>query len=174
MSGLKITKNQGEIKMKKPIGNCNCDATTPDVCSCEAPIAPETTPTFKRVQIVGNAFMVVSKLKLETIKNLEKYENNALCLKDYSNDEEKEIFRISTGKTASISKFGITFAEENKEGLATATMLFPTNITNKRQFIKDNYGKVLLLLNDVEYSANHTYDNIQKAFAELDNIITEI
>ena len=154
--------------------NCNCDANTPDVCSCETPIAPETVSTFKRIQIVGNAFMVVSKLKLETIKTLEKYESNALCLKDYSNDEEKEIFRISTGKTASISKFGITFAEENKEGFATATMLFPAGVTNKKQFIKDNYGKTLFLLNDVECSADHAYMHIQKAFAELDNIIEEI
>ena len=79
--------------MKKPIGNCNCNATTPEACTCEAPIAPETAASFKRVQIVGNAFMIVSKLKLKIIKNLEKYESNALCLKDYSNDEEKEIFK---------------------------------------------------------------------------------
>jgi hypothetical protein len=118
--------------------------------------------------------MVVSKLKLETIKNLEKYENDALCLKECSNDGEKEIFRIGTGKTASISKFGITFAEANKDGLATATMLFPADVKDKKQFIKDNYGKVLFLLNDVEYSANHAYKHIQEVFAELDNIIEEI
>ena len=158
----------------KKFDNCNCNASKPETCACEAPIAPETTASFKRVQIVGNAFMVVSKLKLKTIKNLEKYENNALCLKDYSNDEEKEIFRIATGKTASISKCGIVFAEENKEGFATATMLFPADVKNKKQFIKDNYGKVLFLLNDVECSANHAYMHIQKAFAELDNIIEEI
>lgn len=174
MNGLKITKIKEKIKMKKSIDNCNCNATTPEVCSCEASVASETTTSFKRVQIVGNAFMIVSKLKLETIKSLEKYDNNALCLKDYSNDEEKEVFRISTGKTASISKFGITFAEENKEGFATATMLFPANTTNKKQFIKDNYGKVLFLLNDVEYSAIRAYDRTQKAFAELDSIIEEI
>ena len=171
MSGLKIIK-LGEIKMKKD--SCNCNANTPDMCTCEAPVAPETAATFKRVQIIGNAFMVVSKLKLKTIKTLEKYKSNALCLKDYSNDEEKEIFRIGTGKTASISKFGITFAEENKEGFATATMLFPAGIKDKKQFIKDNYGKVLFLLNDVECSANHAYTHIQRAFTELDNIIEEI
>jgi hypothetical protein len=118
--------------------------------------------------------MITSTLKYDVIKALEKYDDAMLCLKEYSKDEEKEIFRIGTGKTASINKMGITFAEANKEGYATATMLFPENVKDKKLFIKDNYGKTLLLLNDLENQASCAYNAIQNAYAELDSIIKEI
>ena len=143
-------------------------------CNCEPCTCAENAKPTKRIQILGNAFTVTSNLKFETIQKLEKYDDQALCLKELSNDEEKELFRISTGKIASISKYGITFAEANKAGYATATMLFPESVKDKKEYIKDNFANTLFMLNEVEHSAERACLYLEKAFAELDEIIEEI
>lgn len=152
--------------------SCNCNCADP--CMCTTPDIPETAVPAKRVQIVGNAFVVTSKLPFEIIKKLEKYASNTLCLKERDHDEEKEYFRIATGKVSSISKYGITFNEANKDGFAIATALFPEKISNKKRFIKDEFGKTLYMLQDVEQNATHAYAHFEKAYAELDSIIEEI
>ena len=131
----------------------------------------EKVPT--RVKIVGNALVLTSTLKFETIQKMEKYNRDALCLSTFKNDEEIEIFRIGTGKTSSINKYGITFMEANKNGLATATVLLPEGVTNKREYIKDNFATALFMLSDVEKIVNTACAELEAAYAELDKVIEE-
>jgi hypothetical protein len=134
---------------------------------------PEKAPK-NRVKIVGNAYVITSKLKFETIKKLQKHDDSALCLKEFTKDEEKELFKIAIGKSASISKCGIVFVEADKDGYATATLLFPESVKDKKEYIKENFAKALFMLNTVEARAQYACTQIEKAFTELDDIITEI
>lgn len=133
----------------------------------------KTENKTKRIKIVGNALVLTSKLKFATIQKMEKYNRDALCLVEVKNDEENEIFRIGTGKTSNISKFGITFMEANKDGFATATVLFPEGTTNKKEFIKDNFATTLFMLNDLENAVETACAELEAAYAELDKTIEE-
>ena len=130
--------------------------------------------TDKRVKIVGNAVLFTSALQLDTIKKLEKYhpESLVLCAKE-DNGDCVEIFRICTSKVGSINKHGIAFATANKNGNATVTTLIPENVKNKREYVKDNYAQILFVLKDFEDHITKAADEVDKAFAELDEDIEE-
>ena len=128
----------------------------------------------KRIKIAGNALVLTSKLKFATIQKMEKYNPDALCLVEVKNDEENEIFRIGTGKSSSIGKYGITFMEANKEGFATATILFPENVSDKKEYIKDNFATALFMLSDLEDAVNTACAELEAAYAKLDKEIEEV
>ena len=46
-----------------------------------------------RIKIAGNAMIITSSLKLDSIKHIEKYDPRALAMHTYSRDEEIEIFK---------------------------------------------------------------------------------
>lgn len=128
----------------------------------------------KRIKIAGNAMVLTSTLKFATIQKMEKYNNNALCLVEINGEEEKEVFRISTGKFSGISKYGMTFAEANKDGYAVATILFPENVTDKKAYIKDNFGTALFMLADLEAAVETSCAELEAAYAKLDDDIEEV
>lgn len=134
----------------------------------------KTVKTTKRIKIAGNAIVLTSKLKFATIQKMEKYNPDALCLVEIKNDEENEIFRIATGKTSSISKFGITFMEADKKGNATATVLLPEGVTDKKEYIKDNFATALFMLSDLEDAVNTACAELEAAYAKLDADIEEV
>lgn len=136
--------------------------------------APKTTKTTKRIKIAGNAIVLTSKLKFATIQKMEKYNPNALCLVEVKNDEENEIFRIGTGKASSIGKYGITFMEADKKGFATATVLLPDGVTDKKAYIKDNFATALFMLNDLEDAVNTACAELEEAYERLDAEIEEV
>lgn len=128
----------------------------------------------KRIKIAGNAVVLTSKLKFATIQKMEKYNKDALCLVETKNDEENEIFRIGTGKVSSIGKFGITFMEADKNGFAVATIMLPAGVTDKKEYIKDNFGTTLFMLADLEAAVETACARLEAAYAELDNDIEEV
>ena len=133
----------------------------------------EKKSTNKRIRIAGNAVILTSKLDFATIQKMEKYNRDALCLTEIKNDEEYEIFRIGTGKSSSISKYGITFMEANKQGKATATILLPEGVTDKKAYIKDNYASAIFMLNDLEEVVKTACAALEAAYAKLDADIEE-
>lgn len=139
----------------------------------EKEVTKSTSKTFKRIKIVGNALVLTSKLKFATIQKMEKYNPDALCLVEVKGEDENEIFRIATGKTSNISKYGITFMEANKDGFATATVLFPEGTKDKREFVKDNFATSLFMLADLEDAVLTACAELEAAYAELDANIEE-
>lgn len=133
----------------------------------------KTSRKQPRIKIVGNALVLTSKLQFATIQKMEKYNRDALCLIEDKNDEEIEIFRIGTGKTSAINKYGVTFMEANKDGFATATVLFPEGTKDKREFVKDNYATVLFMLEDLEDAVETSCAELEAAYAKLDETIEE-
>ena len=133
-----------------------------------------TKTEVKRIKIAGNAVVLTSKLKFATIQKIEKYNPNALCLTETKKDEEVEIFRIATGKTSSIGKYGITFMEANKEGYAIATILLPENTADKKAYIKDNLGNAIFMLTDLEALVETACAELKAAYDKLDTEIEEV
>ena len=133
-----------------------------------------TKTEVKRIKIAGNAVVLTSKLKFATIQKMEKYNPSALCLTETKKDEEVEIFRIATGKTSSIGKYGITFMEANKDGYAIATILLPENTTDKKAYIKDNLGNAIFMLTDLEALVETACAELEAAYDKLDTEIEEV
>ena len=125
-----------------------------------------------RVRILGNAFVITSKLKFENIKKMEKLSNETLCLVEIERDDTvNEVFRISTGKVASVSPYGITYNEANPDGYAIATSTFPSDVTDKKAFIKENLAKVMLMLDELEAHVADDLEKLEKRYEELDKDI---
>ena len=140
----------------------------------DQPTVADVKETPKKVRIVGNAVVLTSKVKFDTILKLEKYNKNALCLVETQKDgSEKEIFRIMTGKASAISKYGIVFAEKNTAGYAVATVLLPDRTENKKEYVKDNFGSILFMLNDLEAAIETIKTSLEAAYAKLDEEIVE-
>lgn len=122
-----------------------------------------------RVRIVGGAFVITSKLKLDAIKKMEKLANESLCLVEIDRDENvNELFRICTSKVASVGPFGIAYNEANADGYAIATSTFPADVTDKKAFIKDNLAKALLMLDELEAHVAEDLVELDKRYAALD------
>lgn len=129
-----------------------------------------------KLKISGNAIVLTSDLKLDTIKKMEKYNPSALALYEEDKSGDKcEVFKIGSGSVSSVSKYGITFAETNKTGLAVATVLLPETVPNdaKKQFVKDVFGNTIFLLQDLEAAVKTSCEELDAAYAELDKIIVE-
>ena len=131
-------------------------------------------PAPKKIKIAGNAIVLTSTLKFETIQKMEKLDKNSLCLVEVKNDEENEVFRIATGKQGSISKYGIVFSEANKNGYATATVLLPENVTDKKGYIKENFMTTLIMLNQLEEVVATHCAELETMYENLENEIEEI
>lgn len=126
-----------------------------------------------KIKITGNAVILTSKLKLETIKKMEKYNSDALTIFDVVEDENIELFKIGSGVVSNINRFGITFAEANKTGEAVATVLLPANVTDKKAFVKENFANAIFYLQDLEAAVETSCAELEAAYAELDKIIVE-
>ena len=126
-----------------------------------------------KIKIIGNAFVLTSELPFDWIQKLEKLNPNALCITEQRGDETIEVFRIGTGKAGAVSKYGITFAAQNKNGYATVTTLIPDNVVNKREFIKDAYAATLIMLKNLEACDKVSYAQINDLYKELDKDIEE-
>lgn len=127
-----------------------------------------------KVTISGNALVLTSSIKLDTIKKMQKYNPDALVVCAKENEEIVEIFKIMAGTTGTICKAGIVFATEDKNGYATVTELIPECVKDKRQWVKENYASVLFMLQGLEQAIEDAEADVEKAFKELDSIITEV
>ena len=135
----------------------------------------ETKKEIKRIKIAGNAYVLTSKLSLDTIKKMEKLDKDALCLVEADGEGcTNEIFRIESGKIGSVSKYGIVFAEADADGNATVTQLLPEGITDKKTYIKENLAQIIFMLTDLEDLAATRCAELQAAYDELDKDIEEV
>jgi hypothetical protein len=127
-----------------------------------------------KIRIIEDACILTSQLKLEDIKRIEKVCPKALSLYTTNEDGDlEELFKVATGKTAIVSNYGIVFTKANKQGYAMITTLFPANTKDKKQWVLDNYAKVLFMLKDVERNVTEELERINDAYTKLENEIEE-
>ena len=107
-----------------------------------------------KILVAGDAVIITSSRKLEEIKELEKYNPKALFLYEEDDDGKlQKVFRAgSTSGTGVISKSGVFFAGEARDGsgLATITAQIPDGIEDAKAWVADEFGYAVVQLNKVE------------------------
>lgn len=116
------------------------------------------------VVVAGNALVIKSGLLFEEIERVEKYRPRALIVFE----DDAEVFKLKTGASQSVSKFGICFASKDDSGFAQATVVIPEDITGneaKERYVLDTYGKVINSLSILEETVKTDIEEI-KAFEQ--------
>ena len=115
-----------------------------------------------KVKTMGQAIVVVSEVKLEDIKKIQKYRPEALVLKG-GEDNKEEIFRVGIGD-GKINTYGASFCEETRddEKLATITMTTNYNGDDIKGFIADELGGALTNLGKLEKTLPEVLESIDK------------
>ena len=116
---------------------------------------------MSKVQIIGNAIVVTSSVKLEDLKTIQKYRPCALTLLG-GEDGKDPIFAAKVGCTSGINKYGATFAEASRgENGGYATMTIMDEITgDPADFVAEKYGTAIRNLNALEEKLNGVLDEI--------------
>ena len=127
-----------------------------------------------KINVVGDAVVVTSALKLEDIKTLEKYRPDALVLKD---EEGEPVFKLATSCCGgSIGKYGATFSSttHDDEKLATFTSVLKSGDSSPeeiKEFIADVYGYPVMTLNKLEATLTDVLTEVElEKEAVLDSI----
>ena len=101
------------------------------------------------IVILGAAAMLVSGVKLEDWKLLEKYAPEVLKIVD---EDGEDLFRIMTVSGAgSVNKYGICWGTYvSDEGCATVTVLIDEDVEDKKAAVMDIMGSALMDLQEIE------------------------
>lgn len=102
-----------------------------------------------KIMIVGDASVIVSALKFEDIQMVEKYRPGKLVLMGGKDNDEPQ-FAINTGRTGSVSEYGITFNNKDDAGYAIVTQVIVGNPDDRKAFIADTIGASIVNLNKLE------------------------
>lgn len=125
-----------------------------------------------KVKTMGQAIVVVSDVKLEDIKKIEKYRPDALVLKG-GEDNKEEIFRIGTGN-GNINTYGASFCEETRDDDKKAVITMTTGYKGDdiKGFIADELGVALTNLGKLEKTIPAVIEAIDKERAAIMDDIT--
>jgi len=107
------------------------------------------------VSVAGGAIVFISGMKLADLKDLVKYDPDALVMK---NEDGDEIFAIGLARDGhgSVGSYGISYAQtgETADGFATVTLCAPEkNADAIREYIADTYGAAMAKINQLEAGA---------------------
>lgn len=124
-----------------------------------------------KVKVLGDAAVITSEIDHEVLASLKKYKPQQLKLVDP--ETKDELFAVSLGNTASVSKYGVVFTSKDPDGKAALTIQLPANLDGlqKTQYIKDNYGFALLSLNKIEAAIQGAAQELINEFEQMDNAI---
>ena len=107
-----------------------------------------------KINVIGDAVVVTSALKLEDIKLVQKYRPKALVLTEEVDGVKEPVFAIaaSEGGCGDITDFGATFtgATRDEEKLATITTVLKGAPANLKDYLADKLGGALMKLNKLE------------------------
>lgn len=121
------------------------------------------------IKLLGDAVVITSAIELKKLNLVKKYEPKALVLME----EKNEIFRVTTGANASISKSGVCFNSADNEGMASMTLTLPANMATeaKIEYVKEQYGYGLLALNSMEATIFNAADKVAGEFEAMESTI---
>ena len=106
-----------------------------------------------KIIVAGEAVVITSSMKLADLETIKKYNPKALVLMG-GEDGKEPVFCIGVnrGKTGSINQFSVDFGAETRDDKKLATMtLMTSGVTGDvKEFVADEYGAALMLLNKLE------------------------
>lgn len=124
-----------------------------------------------KVSIVGSVAMISTEIGIEALEDIEKYEPDALILR---NDDNIEVFRVMTGMPASVGKYGICFdKDKNADGNASIVVCLPVGET-PTDFMFDKYGAIVCNLSKIEEGYEAALAKIAEKKAAFASIVTTI
>lgn len=127
-----------------------------------------------KINVIGNAIVVTSGISLDNIKLIEKYRPQNLTLFEGEGNEKQAVFKVSTGSSGSISKFGVVFdsATRDTDKLAIVTIV-DGNIPVEKidQYLIDKIGTSIIKLNQLEAGLPAIIEEIK---AEQEAILSNI
>jgi len=102
-----------------------------------------------KIVILGAAAVLVSGVKLDDWKLVEKYEPQMMLI---VNEHGEELFKVTTSSgTGSVNRYGICWGTHTDEkGHATVTVIFDDEVTDKKAAVKEIMGSALIDLMDIE------------------------
>lgn len=125
-----------------------------------------------KITITGDALVITSGMKLDTLRQIKKYRPEALTALD---KEKVPVFCIDVGKVGSANKNGIVFtsATHDEDGFATFTEVIPSGLSagEARTYAADKYGNILLKLNALEGTLNAVLDSITEEIQTVNESI---
>ena len=126
-----------------------------------------------KVYIVGAAAVLVSSVKLEDWKRVEKYAPETLKIVD---DNGEPVFKVASSEGGgSVNHFGVAWGTyTSDEGYATVTTLLDDDIENKKEAVMDIMGSALLDLRDIEQEIPGILEDIAAKEKEIESCISII
>lgn len=128
------------------------------------------TDNAAHIDLSGAAAVLVSDVKLEDWKRVEKFAPDMLKIVDEDGDV---LFKVMTCCcTGSINENGVCFGTyTNEGGLATVTVLMDDEVEDRLEAIKDVAGAALLDLNEIEKEIPNILKDIDDKEAEIEKLI---
>lgn len=123
-----------------------------------------------KIKVVDKAVVVVSGVKLEDIKTIEKYRKSALTLMG-GNDGKEPIFKLGVG-ASSINKFGASFDHADEEGNAVLTMLTEYEGDSIKDYVADLLGEAVTKLDELEKTLPEVLAAVKKEREAIKSKIT--
>lgn len=104
-----------------------------------------------KLNVLGEAVVITSALKLKEIELVKKFRPDALTLKG-GEDGKEPIFKIDVGKNADVNKYGAVFtgATRDEDGFATLTMGLKCECENLKEELADKFGGALINIEALE------------------------
>lgn len=117
-----------------------------------------------KLSILGNAVVITSVMKLEDIRTIEKYNKDALILKEDVEGKKVPVFGVATGSTGEINQNGATFADATRDDDKFAQITLCTcaaGITGDvKEWAADKFGKAITRLSQLEATIPAVLDGI--------------
>ena len=128
------------------------------------------TDNAAHIDLTGAAAVLVSDVKLDDWKRVEKYAPEALKI---VNEDGETVFKVMTCNcTGSVNENGVCFGSyTNEGGLATVTVLMDDEVEDRLQAIKEVAGQALLDLNEIEKDIPTILKDIAEKEAEIEKLI---
>ncbi len=126
-----------------------------------------------KVYMMGAAAVVVSGVKLEDWKLVEKYAPEALRIMD---ENGEPVFRVMTKKgSGSMNQYGVVWGSYlSEEGNATVTMLIDDDVENPKEAVMDVIGSALLDLEGIEKALPGIVEEIREKQKQIETQITRV
>ena len=125
-----------------------------------------------KIIIVGDAAVIESSYTLDDIKEVAKYQQEALGLYD---ETGKEFFRVGVGKNGpgTFNRYGAVFGGTSRDGTgkATITVSLPEGTDNAKQYVEDTYGQALMYLINVEEKLDSAIDLVRQIKESINRAI---
>ena len=126
-----------------------------------------------KIVILGAAAVLVSGVKLEDWKLVEKYAPEALKIAD---EEGEDRFLIASRPGAgSVNKYGICWGTYlSDEGCATVTVLIDEDVEDKKAAVMDIMGSALMDLQEIEENIPAVVADIREKLEKIEAHISQV